>query len=73
MDVATRHQLQTFAAKAGCVHSQRKAHDLWNKVKDFLTRDEQAAIQVAWNHHILGEGRKELDKVVEAICQGQYL
>jgi hypothetical protein len=52
-----------FQAKAGCAHSQQRARRLWAEIKPYLTEDEQRWIGVAWGHHLIGEGRGELDEV----------
>ena len=58
-----------FGAKAGCMHSQRKAHRLWKELEPSLTGDERVAIRIAWNHHLIGEGRKELDSMMTVVVR----
>lgn len=59
--------LEHFQAKAGCMHTQRQANQLWEKIRPLLHADEVGDIRVAWNHHLIGEGRAGLDKVIDKI------
>ena len=63
-----KNKLKTFQAKAGCIYTQRKANSIWNEIKDYLEGKEYDKIMIAWSHYLdCGEGRKELDKVVNDI------
>lgn len=56
--------LETFRSKAGCMHTQGRAEQLWRRIVLYLTDEERSAVRVAWSHHVLcGEGRGELDRV----------
>ena len=62
--------LKLFVAKAGCMHSQRRAGRLWYELRPLLTQGERAALMTAWSHHShVRLGRGELDSVGSAIAQ----
>ena len=61
--------LKEFQAKAGCMHTQHRANQLWEEVRPLLHADEVGDIRVAWNHHLIGEGRAGLDKVVDKVSR----
>lgn len=62
--------LKQFQAKAGCIHSQRRAESLMAKLSVFLTWEEKTRIGIAWSHHRdCGEGRGELDAVCNDIAR----
>ena len=65
--------LSAFVAKAGCMHSQRRADSLWNELRPLLTQDERQALSTAWSHHThVRLGRGELDSVAEGIRKAHY-
>lgn len=60
--------LRSFASKAGCVHTQRKAESLWKQLAPLLTEYQRTRLYTAWGHHVdCREGRSELDWVAEQI------
>jgi len=60
--------LHAFAAKAGCMHTQYRAGQLWEELKPLLTAQERAWLMTAWGHHTdVRLGRGELDHVVRKI------
>lgn len=62
--------LRQFQAKAGCMHSQRRAESIMVKLSAFLTYEEKERVGIAWSHHRdCREGRAELDAVCEDIAR----
>lgn len=62
--------LKQFVAKAGCMHSQRRAGRLWGELRPLLTAGERASLMTAWSHHShVRLGRGELDSVGGKIAE----
>jgi hypothetical protein len=63
--------LKQFVAKAGCMHSQHRADELWWKLKPELSEYEWSQLSIARGHHVdVGLGRGELDGVLAEILCG---
>jgi len=65
-------KLKQFCSKAGCIHTQRKAKSIWNEIENYLSKSEYNKIIIAWSHHVeCGEGRNELDKIINGIIKSK--
>lgn len=60
--------LDTFQAKAGCMHSQHKANSAWRLLRNHLTKKQLGELITAWGHHRdVGLGRRELDEACDDV------
>ena len=60
--------LKQFVAKAGCMHSQHRADELWWKLKPELNDYDMSQLSIARGHHVdVRLGRDELDGVMAGI------
>jgi predicted DNA-binding protein YlxM (UPF0122 family) len=59
----THTMLVAFRNKAGCLHTQYRAKQLYRELQALLTKEEYIALSTAYSHYQLGEGANELYSV----------
>lgn len=66
MDEFTRmfwKDFELFQSKSGCIYTQNKAQSVWKLIERYIPEPYKTKIIIAWDHHRISEGRKELDEV----------
>ena len=61
--------LNKFRNKAGCIHSQYVTVQIFNELRDLLSKEDSVKLSIAHSHYQIGEGADELYNICNQLIQ----